>query len=82
MVIFRRKNICGISTENYVLCSFELEKDPTLRICAIRIDLRVKSYIINSEIASETSVKKHWNSVKYFNWTITDSIKVSEKWRK
>jgi hypothetical protein len=28
MVIFRRKNICGISTENYVLCSFKLEKDP------------------------------------------------------
>ncbi len=45
MVIFRRKNICGISTENYVLCSFELKKNPTFRICAIRMDLRVKSYI-------------------------------------
>ncbi len=45
MVIFSRKNICGISTENYVLCSFELEKDPIFRICAIRMDLRVKSDI-------------------------------------
>jgi hypothetical protein len=43
MVIFRRKNICGISTENYVLCSFELENDPIFRICAIRMDLR-KNY--------------------------------------
>ncbi len=43
MVIFRRKNICGISTENYVLCSFELEKDPIFRIGAIRMDLR-KNY--------------------------------------
>jgi hypothetical protein len=43
MVIFRRKNICGISTENYVLCSFELKKDPIFRICAIRMDLR-KNY--------------------------------------
>jgi hypothetical protein len=42
MVIFRRKNICGISTENYVLCSFKLEKDPIFRICAIRMDLRKK----------------------------------------
>ncbi len=45
MVIFRRKNICGISTENYVLCSFGLEMDPIFRICAIRMDLIVKSYI-------------------------------------
>jgi hypothetical protein len=35
MVIFRRKNICGISTENYVLCSFELKKDQIFRFCAI-----------------------------------------------
>jgi hypothetical protein len=42
MVIFRRKNICGISAENYVLCSFKLEKDPIFRICAIRMDLRKK----------------------------------------
>ncbi len=27
-----------------VLCSFKLEKDPVFRICAIRMDLRVKSY--------------------------------------
>ncbi len=40
MVIFRRKNICGISTENCVLCSIELEKDPIFRICVIRMDLR------------------------------------------
>ncbi len=45
MVIFRRKNICGISTENCVLCSFDLKKDPIFRICAIRMDLRVKSDI-------------------------------------
>jgi hypothetical protein len=43
MVIFRRKNICGISTENYVLCSFELIKDPIFRIRAIRMDLK-KNY--------------------------------------
>ncbi len=43
MVIFRRKNICGISTENCVLCSFKLEKDPIFRICAISMDLR-KNY--------------------------------------
>jgi hypothetical protein len=43
MVILRRKNICGTTTENYVLCSFELEKDPIFRICAIRMDLR-KNY--------------------------------------
>jgi hypothetical protein len=42
-VIFRRKNICGILTENYVLCSFGLKNDPIFRICAIRIDLR-KNY--------------------------------------
>jgi hypothetical protein len=36
MVIFRRKNVCEISTENYVLCSFEFEKDPTFRFGAIR----------------------------------------------
>ncbi len=45
IVIFRCKNICGISTENCVLCSFELEKDLIFRICAIRMDLRVKSDI-------------------------------------
>jgi hypothetical protein len=45
MVIFRCKNICEISTENYILCSFELEKYPIFRICAIRMDLRVKSDI-------------------------------------
>jgi hypothetical protein len=45
MVILKYKNICGISTENYVLCSFELKKDPIFRICAIRMDLRVKSDI-------------------------------------
>ncbi len=28
--------------ENYVLCSFELEKDPIFRICAIRMDSRKK----------------------------------------
>ncbi len=50
MVIFRRKNICGISTENYVLCRFELEKDPIFRICAIRMDLRVKSDIYYKRI--------------------------------
>ncbi len=43
MVIFTRNNICGISPENYVLCSFELEKDPIFRICAIRMDL-TKNY--------------------------------------
>ncbi len=42
MVIFRRKNICGISTENYVLCSFELRNDPIFRICAIRMNLGKK----------------------------------------
>ncbi len=41
-VIFRRKNICEISTEKYVLCSFELKKDPVFRIGAIRMDLRKK----------------------------------------
>jgi hypothetical protein len=45
MVIFRRKNICGILAENYVLCSFESEKDQFFRIGAIRMDLRVKSDI-------------------------------------
>jgi hypothetical protein len=45
MVIFRRKNICGISTEIYVLCSFKLKKDLIFRICEIRMDLRVKSDI-------------------------------------
>jgi hypothetical protein len=55
VVIFRRKNICGISTENYVLCSFELEKDLIFRICAIRMDLRVKSdiYIKFEEVKEE-----------------------------
>ncbi len=42
MVIFRCKKTCEISTENYVLCSFELEKDPIFRICAIRMDSRKK----------------------------------------
>ncbi len=28
MVIFIRKNVRGISTENYVLCSFGLKKEP------------------------------------------------------
>jgi hypothetical protein len=36
MIIFRRKKTCEISTENYVLCSFELKNDPIFRICAIR----------------------------------------------
>ncbi len=44
MVNFSRKKTCEISTDNYVLCSFELEKDPIFRICAIRMDLRVKPY--------------------------------------
>jgi hypothetical protein len=43
MVIFRSKKTCEISTENYVLYSFRLEKDPIFRICAIRMDLR-KNY--------------------------------------
>ncbi len=43
MVIFRRKKTCEISTENYVLCSFKLEKDQIFRICAIRLDLK-KNY--------------------------------------
>jgi hypothetical protein len=42
MVIFRFKKTCEVSTENYVLCSFELEKDPIFRICAIRMDSRKK----------------------------------------
>jgi hypothetical protein len=29
-ILFRCKNICGISTENYVLCIFKLEKDRIL----------------------------------------------------
>ncbi len=42
MVSFRCKNLCGISTENYVLCSFGLGKDPIFRICAIRMNLGKK----------------------------------------
>jgi hypothetical protein len=38
MVIFRCKKTCEISTESYVLCCFELEKEPIFRICAIRMD--------------------------------------------
>jgi hypothetical protein len=38
MVIFRRKNTCEISTENYVPCSFELKNDLIFRICAIRMN--------------------------------------------
>jgi hypothetical protein len=40
MAIFKHKKTCGISTENYVLCSFKLEKDLIFRICAIRLDLK------------------------------------------
>ncbi len=42
MVIFKCKKTCEISTENYVLYSFELEKDLIFRICAIRMDSRKK----------------------------------------
>jgi hypothetical protein len=40
MVIFRHKKTCGISTENYVLCRFKLEKGLIFSICAIRMDLK------------------------------------------
>jgi hypothetical protein len=53
MVIFRRKNICGISTENYVLCSFKLKKDPIFRICAIRMDLREKYGLYHISIIND-----------------------------
>ncbi len=52
MVIFRRKKTCGISTENYVLCSFESEKDLIFRICAIRIDLKENYGLCPSTIIS------------------------------
>ncbi len=54
MVIFRRKNICGISTENYVLCSFELEKDSIFRICAIRSIFEITRKEVVSENLRET----------------------------
>jgi hypothetical protein len=71
MVIFRRKNICGISTENCVLCSFEMEKDPIFRICAIRMDLRVKSVLFQTENStlnntSNFCLKKIWSKNKFF----------------
>jgi hypothetical protein len=37
-----RKSLKGRRLPMAVLCSFELEKDPIFRICAIRMDLRVK----------------------------------------
>ncbi len=42
IVIFKRKNICEISNENYVLCSFKLENDLIFRICAT---LGFESYV-------------------------------------
>jgi hypothetical protein len=44
-VNFKHKKTCEISTENYVLCSFVMEKDPIIRNCSIRMDLRKKNYV-------------------------------------
>jgi hypothetical protein len=71
MVIFRRKNICGISTENYVLCSFGLKKDLIFRISAIRMDLRKKYDLCPISTSNE-------NFIEIINFSKTLVHKVSE----
>ncbi len=77
MVIFRRKNICGISTENYVLCSFKLKKDPIFRICAIRMDLREKYGLCPISIKKKklSSNKCQWTAKCNFECNLFLSIK-------
>jgi hypothetical protein len=78
MVIFRRKNICGISPENCVVCSFKLEKDPIFRICAIRMDLRKKYRLcpVRKEVILRWNFHKTiWIKreaiFKYFHWSFS-----------
>ncbi len=67
MVIFRRKKTCGISTENYVLCSFELEKDLIFRICAILLDLK-ENYGLCPSTNKGIKFVKIWNNlIIYFD---------------
>ncbi len=69
MVIFRCKKTCEISTENYVLCSFKSKKDPVFRICAIRMDLRVKSYY-NLYIYQSTEIQSNLCSIILIFWNM------------
>jgi hypothetical protein len=86
MVIFRCKKTCEISTESYVLCSFELEKDPIFRICAIRMDLRVMSYyyLYSLCLNLDPSDKPSWHKmdVKWIlNWNWIGIVTSKQNWR-
>jgi hypothetical protein len=43
--LYRSVSNAEISTKNYVLCSFKLEKGPVFRISPVLVDFRVIKYL-------------------------------------